>query len=269
MDKSKGLIDTVGSEQFVFSMNMRRKKMQATELPPLDLQKEHWKYWNLRPGHPYSDDFLKPLRRAEKILAYLQSLHLVRPNILDMGCGMGWFAHELSRFGPTTGIDLSDEAIALAQSKFPQVVFKAGNVLEMGLPHEHFDLVVSQEVIAHVPDQRGYLERAAQVLRPRGYLILTTPNRFVHRRTPWRPIPPGHIEQWLSRKALKRLLRPHFRVLQMTSAVPIGHRGILRLINSTKLNSVLGLVFSAARIEAFKESVGFGWTQVVLAQKRS
>jgi SAM-dependent methyltransferase len=246
---------------------MRTRKMQATDIPPLELQKEHWRYWNLRPGYPYSDDFLKPLRRAEKILAYLQSLQLVRPRILDMGCGMGWFADELSRFGPTTGIDLSDEAIALAQSQFPQVVFKAGNVLEMALPEESFDVVVSQEVIAHVPDQSGYLECAARMLRPRGYLILTTPNRFVHERTCWKPIPQGHIEQWLSRKALKRLLRPRFRVLRTTTAVPIGHRGILRLLNSTKLNSALGLLSSPTRIEHFKEWAGFGWTQVVLAQK--
>jgi hypothetical protein len=49
----------------------------------------------------------------------------------------------------------------------------------------------------------------------------------------------------------------------------MGHRGILRLINSTKLNSGLGFLFSPERIEAFKEWAGFGWTQIVLAKKRS
>src|SRR2546429_3817868 len=125
--------------------------MQTTELPALELQKEHWKYWNFRPEHPYSDDCLRPLKRGQKIMAYLRSLRLERPKILDMGCGMGWFAAELASFGPTTGIDLSDEAIALAKSKLPHVTFLAGNVFETALPEEHFDLVVSQEVIAHVP----------------------------------------------------------------------------------------------------------------------
>jgi len=243
--------------------------MQATELPPLELQKEFWKYWNSRPEHPYSDDCLRPLRRGEKILDYLRSLELARPNILDMGCGMGWFANELSRFGPTTGIDLSEEAIAQARSKFPHVTFMAGNVYEIPLQEEYFDVVVSQEVIAHVPDQSEYLARAARTLKPGGYLIVTTPNLFVHDRTAWAPRPPGHIEKWLCRKALKRLLRPRFRALRTTTAVPIGHRGILRLVNSTKLNFLLGTLLSAKRVEAFKEWAGFGWTQIVLAQKRS
>ena len=243
--------------------------MQETEHPTLALQKEHWKYWNFRPGHPYEDDYLKPLRRGDKILGYLRSLPLERPTILDMGCGMGWFANQLAQFGPTTGIDLCDDAIAQAKSKFPQVTFMAGNVFEMELPEQHFDVVVSQEVIAHVPDQPGYVERAARVLKPGGYLIVTTPNPFVHFRNRWAPIPPGHIEQWLSRRALKHLLRPHFRVLRTTTVVPLGHGGILRLVNSPKLNWALGPLFSAERIEAFKEWAGLGWTQIVLAQKRS
>jgi 2-polyprenyl-3-methyl-5-hydroxy-6-metoxy-1,4-benzoquinol methylase len=243
--------------------------MQDTDFPALELQKEHWKYWNFRPGHPYEDDFLRPLRRGDKILAYLRSLHLERPTILDMGCGMGWFANRLAEFGPTTGIDLCDDAIAQAKSKFPHVAFMAGNVYEMELPEQQFDVVISQEVIAHVPDQPGYVERAARVLKPGGYLIVTTPNRFVHFRNHWAPIPPGHIERWLSRQELKRLLRPRFRMLRTTTAVPLGHGGILRLVNSTKLNRALELLFSQERIEAFKEWAGFGWTQVVLAQKRS
>jgi len=242
--------------------------MQETEHPTLELQKEHWKYWNSRYGGR-AENRLRPLRRGEKILGYLHSLPLDRPTILDMGCGMGWFANELAQFGPTTGIDLSDDAIAQARSKFPQVTFMAGNVFEMELPGQHFNVVVSQEVIAHVPDQPGYVERAARVLKPGGYLIVTTPNRFVHFRNDWAPIPPGHIEKWLSRGDLKRLLRPHFRVLRTTTAVPIGRGGILRLVHSTKLNGALGLLFSPERIEAFKEWAGFGWTQIVLAQKRS
>ena len=243
--------------------------MRETEYPTVELQKEHWKYWNSRPRHPYNDDYLRPLRRGDKILRYLRSLPLERPTILDMGCGMGWFAHELSQLGPTTGIDLSDDAIAQAKARFPQVTFIAGSVFEMELPDQHFDVVVSQEVIAHVPDQPGYVERAARVLKAGGYLVVTTPNQFVHFRNDWAPIPPGHIEQWLSRRGLKQLLRPHFHVLRTTTAVPMGHGGILRLVNSPKLNRALGLLFSPERIEAFKERAGFGWTQIVLARKRS
>jgi SAM-dependent methyltransferase len=242
--------------------------MNATEHPSLELQKQYWKFWNSRPEHP-SKCILRPERRGDKILAYLRSLRLREPILLDMGCGMGWFADKLAQFGSTTGVDLSDEAIAQAKSKFPHVTFMAGNALELDLPEGHFDVVVSQEVIAHVPDQTAYLEHAVRLLKPRGYLIVTSVNRFVHFRNQWPPSPLGHIEQWLSRGELKRLLRPHFRVLRSTTAVPLGHGGILRLVNSWKLNGALELLFSGERIDAFKEWAGFGWTQIVLAQKRS
>jgi 2-polyprenyl-3-methyl-5-hydroxy-6-metoxy-1,4-benzoquinol methylase len=246
----------------------RTSTMQAIEHLTLELQKEHWKYWNSTiGGRPESP--LRPLRRAEKILAYLRSLHLDQPTILDMGCGMGWFAAKLSQFGPTMGIDLCDEAIALAKSKFPQVTFQAGNLFEIALPERHFDVVVSQEVIAHVPDQCGYVERAARVLKPDGYLIMTTPNWFVHCRSRWAPIPPGHIEQWLTRRGLKRLLHPYFRVLRTTTAGPLGHGGILRLVNSTKLNRLLASIVSPNQLDSLKEWAGLGWTQIVLARTKS
>ena len=243
--------------------------MQETEHPTVELQKEHWKFWNSRPGHPYEDDYLKPLRRGEKILAYLpRSPSSGRPS---WTWAVAWDGSRTSSpsWARQRASTCPTMRSAQAKSKFPQVTFMAGNVYEMELPERHFDVVVSQEVIAHVPDQSGYLERTARVLKPGGYLIVTTPNRFVHFRNDWAPIPPGHIEQWLSRGALKRLLRPHFRVLRTTTAVPMGRGGILRLVNSTKLNWVLGLLFSPERIEAFKEWAGFGWTQIVLAQKRS
>jgi 2-polyprenyl-3-methyl-5-hydroxy-6-metoxy-1,4-benzoquinol methylase len=239
--------------------------MPATIEPTIDVQKNYWKHWNSRSQYPHD----RALRRGNKILAYLLSLRLERPAILDKGCGMGWFANQLAQFGPTTGIDLSDDAIAQAKSKFPNVTFHAGNVLAMELPERRFDVVVSQEVIAHVPDQPGYVERAASVLKPGGHLILTTPNRFVHERAGWPDQPPGHIERWLYRSALRRLLRPQFRVLRSTTAVPLGNRGVLRVINSGKLTRLGGLLLGAERVEAFKEWAGFGWTQIVLAQKRS
>jgi len=243
------------------------RAIEGREYPNVSLQKEYWKYWNSRPGYP-KESSLGPLRRADIILGYLRCLRLDQPNILDMGCGMGWFAAHLADFGPTVGIDLSDDAIARARSNFPGVTFRAGNIYDMELPAGYFDVVVSQEVIAHVPEQTAYLEIAARVLKPNGYLIITTVNRFVHFRNEWPPSPQGHIEQWLSRGALKRLLRPYFRVLRKTTAVPMGHGGILRIVNSPRLNFVIGLVFSVEQIQTFKEWAGFGWTQIVLAQKR-
>jgi 2-polyprenyl-3-methyl-5-hydroxy-6-metoxy-1,4-benzoquinol methylase len=203
------------------------------------------------------------------MLSWLHSLQLDHPKILDVGCGVGWFTEQLADIGPATGIDLSEEAIRLARSRYSRASFLAGDVLEMPLPISEYDVVVSQEVIAHVPDQEKHLARAAQVLKPAGYLILTTPNRFVEERSDWPRPAPGHIQRWLSRRALMRLVRLEFHVLKTTTVVPLGHRGVLRIVNSYKLNRLLTLVFGSDATTALKERGGLGWTRAVLAQKRS
>jgi 2-polyprenyl-3-methyl-5-hydroxy-6-metoxy-1,4-benzoquinol methylase len=239
----------------------------VTERPPShDEQKQYWDArWNrVKDEYPH----VWARRRGAAILAMLRSLPLRQPRILDMGCGTGWFTEELAGLGEATGVELSEAAVALARSRYPHATFFAGNVLDMSLPAAHFDVVVSLEVIAHVEDQGAYLERAAQALKSGGYLVITTVNRFVHDRTDWPEDSPGHIRFWLDRRAFRQLLSQHgFRVLRLTSVIPMGHRGILRVVNSAKLNKVLTGVVPGRTLEAVKERVGLGWTWIALAQK--
>jgi 2-polyprenyl-3-methyl-5-hydroxy-6-metoxy-1,4-benzoquinol methylase len=209
------------------------------------------------------------LRRAEKILQILHGLGIHKPSILDLGCGTGWLTEMLARVGPTTGVDFAEDIIATAQARFPHITFLAGDIFRLPLPIDHFDVVVSQEVIAHVHDQSAYIDCAANVLKADGYLILTTPNKFVMDRSAWPLQPPEHLEQWLTMRRLKSLLRRRFRVLRTTTMLPRGHGGVLRLINSYKVNAVLGLLMPQHSLEGLKERAGFGLTLTALAQKRS
>jgi 2-polyprenyl-3-methyl-5-hydroxy-6-metoxy-1,4-benzoquinol methylase len=198
----------------------------------------------------------------------LDSLPLEHPRILDLGCGTGWFTEELAKIGEATGVELSETAVSLARSRYPHATFVAGNVLDMPLPAAHFDVIVSLEVIAHVEDQGRYLERAAQALKPGGYLIITTVNKFVHDRTEWPEDSPGHIRYWLDRGSFRQLLSQHgFRVHGMTSVISMGHGGILRLVNSSKLNALLARIIPPRVLEGLKERVGLGWTLIALARR--
>jgi len=85
----------------------------------------------------------------------------------------------------------------------------------------------------------------------------------------WDPWPPEHIEKFLDMKGLKRLLVSHFRVLRTATVLPIGNAGILRLINSPKLNNALSLLIPERDLEILKERAGFGYSLLVLAQKMS
>jgi SAM-dependent methyltransferase len=239
---------------------------RGAEVPGLSEQERYWETWQRDKSiTPWSQT------RAEAILGILRGLKLDRPAILDLGCGNGWFTERLATFGPATGTDLSLKAMAEAKTKYPSATFIGGNLFEVDLPRAHFDVVVSQQVIAHVVDQVGYVERAASLMKSRGHLILTTPNRFVMDRlgdVGWEVTPPEHLEFWLDEKAVRKLLEPRFEILSFRSIIPMGRKGILRVVNSEKLNRLLQVVIPEATLRSWKERAGLGYTLVVLARKR-
>jgi len=249
----------------------QRNSMEKERTPGIDAQRKfwdwHWQNWQER----------KTLnewtaRRAEVMLDIIRSLRLEQPKFLDLGCGRGWFTARLAELGEATGVDLSPDAIAAARSEYPGIAFLSGNLYEAPLPVEHFDFVVSQEVIAHVEDQNRYVARAANALRPGGYFIVSTGNKFVMDRlgdVGWNVHPPDHIERELGMKGLKKLLRPRFNVLRSRTIIPLGHAGVLRMVNSVKLNAALGLLIPPRQLEALKEKAGLGYQMIVLAQRRA
>jgi 2-polyprenyl-3-methyl-5-hydroxy-6-metoxy-1,4-benzoquinol methylase len=245
-------------------------KMSTTkQIPSIEDQRRFWNWhWEHRQERKIINDWT--LRRGDAILEILRSLSLHKPEILDFGCGEGWFTDKLALLGEASGIDLSEEAIAVAKSRSPQITFIAGNVYDFPLLSEKYDVVVSQEVITHVEDQSAYLERAASVLKSEGYLIIACANKFVMDRLgrdDWNAQPPEHISWYPSMKDLKSLLRPKFKVLHATTILPIGTGGILRIVNSYKLNRVLEWFLPRRILEDWKGRAGFGYQLLVLAKK--
>jgi SAM-dependent methyltransferase len=94
--------------------------------------------------------------------------------ILDAGCGSGRNMLELARLGTATGIELSDESVALARKRDVGEVV-AGSVLEMPFPDDSFDFAVSLDVIEHLEDDLAALCELRRVLAPGGTLLLTVP----------------------------------------------------------------------------------------------
>jgi SAM-dependent methyltransferase len=97
--------------------------------------------------------------------------------ILDIGCGSGLNASSFAAFGHTIiGVDLSPVAI----DKFREKGF-TGYVcdIEAGplpLADASIDLVYASEVIEHCADTASFLSELHRVLKPRGCLLLSTPN---------------------------------------------------------------------------------------------
>jgi 2-polyprenyl-3-methyl-5-hydroxy-6-metoxy-1,4-benzoquinol methylase len=240
-------------------------------MPTIDEQQSFWdSHWQQKETRKVLNEWTE--RRAKEILQLIRRLGIQRPRMLDLGCGFGWFTERLADLGEAQGIDLSPEGIAAARTRRPDISYLVGSVYDAPLPKNYFDIVVSQEVIAHVEDQPKYLERAADVLKAGGFLIITTGNKFVIDRlgdVGWHVYQSEHIERQLSRRQLRKLLTSRFDVLEDFTIIPHGTRGILRLINSYRLNTIVGKLISSEKLDALKEKAGFGWQVILLAQKRS
>jgi 2-polyprenyl-3-methyl-5-hydroxy-6-metoxy-1,4-benzoquinol methylase len=211
--------------------------------------------------------------RCAAILGALASLDLTKPRILDLGCGTGWLSAILAQFGPTTGVDLSDHAFREASKRYPWVQFHAANILEWNerLQLGKFDIVVSQEVIEHVPDQMKYLKIAADFLRVGGFLLLTTPNARTFEamdeqlRQSWSDQP---LEELLTPKKLLGMVRSVFSILDETTIIPgFGSKGLYRIASSYKV----GRIFAALRLKRVFDAAclrgGSGLHTFVLAKK--
>jgi SAM-dependent methyltransferase len=99
---------------------------------------------------------------------------------LDIGCGTGGNLGFLKRYCATaSGIDLSDDAIALAQKKYPAETFIKGDINELHkhFPEASFDLVSDFSVLCHgwIASDEQSMRDIYRVLRPRGAFVLTEP----------------------------------------------------------------------------------------------
>ena len=234
---------------------------------PLKEQRAFWNDWNARAREETVGEVSR--RQAEVVIAWLRALGRNDLNILDAGCGTGWFCTQLKEFGRVTGTDLADAVVDRARKRVPDVTFVAGDFMTLDLPAAPFDLIVSFEVLSHVADQPAFMKRLADLLKPNGHLMLATQNRFVLERCDVPPPGPGQIRQWVTRRQRADLLQPHFKIIKATSATPRGHGGILRVFNSLKLNGMVAAMFGDHRVTRAKEALGLGWTIIVHAQKRT
>jgi SAM-dependent methyltransferase len=134
--------------------------------------------------------------------------------VLDAGCGMGYGCRILADAGArrVVGVDIAAAVLeASPAAGHPGVELETGDVLNLSLPPESFELVVCFEVLEHVSVPERVLDELSRVLSPGGVLAVSTPNR--DRYVPGNPhhlheLDPAELEAALrERFAHVRLLR--------------------------------------------------------------
>ena len=120
------------------------------------------------------------LRRVETLVdSFLGREKVMGRTVLDVGCGYGWFSERLAGLG--ANVTACDIGPGLVESTSRRVGC-AGRVadalcLEETFGAGSFDAVVSSECIEHTPDPGRALAQMAALLKPGGWLAVSTPNR--------------------------------------------------------------------------------------------
>lgn len=91
------------------------------------------------------------------------------------------------------------------------------DMTKSGLPDDHYDIVVSVEVLEHVEDDETFVAEVSRVLKPGGRFIMTTPNGdYVENRNP------DHKRHY-KRDELSSLLNRHFENVCVEYAIAGGY----------------------------------------------
>ncbi|MGZ8756203.1 MAG: methyltransferase domain-containing protein, partial [Acidimicrobiia bacterium] len=114
---------------------------------------------------------------AARLLRYCDGVS-ADARILDVGCGDGFHLRLLRRFGKPTwtleGADIDSRAVQMAARD--GLTIHEGNLENLDLPENYYDVVYTLQTIEHVADPYAMLTAIRRVLKPGGRLVIVTDN---------------------------------------------------------------------------------------------
>ena len=134
--------------------------------------------------------FIPNISGEEIEIEHIQRYHFAATaikglTVLDAACGEGYGRAILAENAAKVyGLDVSSEAVEHAKGKYasPNLEFLCASIEKIPLDDQSIDCVVSFETIEHVDEeiQHCFMNEVKRILKPNGYLLLSTPNRRVY-----------------------------------------------------------------------------------------
>src|SRR5262245_49244719 len=114
---------------------------------------------------------------ARRLLSWCRGLS-DGARILDVGCGDGFHLRLLRDFGNPSwtleGVDVNPDAVKAGRDA--GLTIHHGEIERLGLPSDHYDLVLLIQTIEHLPDPPAILAAIHRLLRPGGRVVIVTDN---------------------------------------------------------------------------------------------
>jgi ubiquinone/menaquinone biosynthesis C-methylase UbiE len=122
---------------------------------------------------------LPEMESSKAVAARLNAVARPGDRILDVGCGVGHYLRSLSRILPFafhyTGVDTNSRDIEIARKAFtssPNADFRTGDIYALPFPDASSDLVMSNNLLLHLPSIRKPMQELCRVARR--YVLIRT-----------------------------------------------------------------------------------------------
>jgi SAM-dependent methyltransferase len=118
-----------------------------------------------------------------KLIAPIVSLFYYKSSIpfmpnskgLDIGCGNGQYIRTMDSLGwQFEGVEFNSTAVDLARKAGLKVFH--GELKSANFKNNSFDIVSARHLIEHIPDPGDLIKEISRILKPKGRLIIITPN---------------------------------------------------------------------------------------------
>jgi 2-polyprenyl-3-methyl-5-hydroxy-6-metoxy-1,4-benzoquinol methylase len=173
---------------------------------------------------------------------------------LNLGTGEGDYDPMIASHGKSlTACDINERDVAFAQSLntgVPNLNYRIEDALNLSFPDNHFDLIISVDVIEHVGKPHRMLQEVARVLQPGGQAVITFPQWYF----PWTYDPINRIRTSLKQSPIHQ------------GAYAFGHEYLLKPEEFRKWAEELGLEVLQEKaltghLAALLEMYWTGWVQ--------
>lgn len=240
--------------------------------PSLEMLKEFYSKSNST--NFWVNDFFKPVARARRKNIFMPRAEYFNSRLKakegcvigDIGAGFGLFLEELRKIAPNNNYVAIEPSIEMSSICLEKGFKTTPLCFEDIDERETFDYLTAFELLEHLADTESFLKKAYSLLKPNGYLLMTTLNIFgFDILLLWdksKSIAPPHHLNFFNPSSITRLLNDvGFKVIEISTPGQLDWDIVEGMIKreSIDLGRFWNLLASDGSTESKKELQDWIW----------